>query len=699
MKINYCQLTIIILLIFTYLHINAQQASLTGKVTDLNSGLPLSGANVVIVGTKLGAVCDYDGKFLIRKIPEGQQILRVSFIGYEPIEKQVKLNASSLLNVDFSLKSQPFLADQAVITGNRVMVSRNVLPYSVTVVDAEKIAQSGESNVLPVISEQVPGVFVTERGITGFGVAEGSAGSISIRGVGSSPNTDVLVLIDGQPQFMGLFGHPLPDSYIASDVERAEVIRGPASLLYGTNAMGGVINIITHKEKNDGLVVNAKAEYGTYNTQKYTASAGFKKKRFGIFASYDHDQTDGHRDNSGFRLDNGFIKAGYECSPNWKIMADASVVQFESTDPGPANTTDTTYFTNPNWQDIVRGTGSITVQDNYSKSEGAAKFYLNFGDQKVYDGFHSIDYSTGMLIYQAIKMLPGNTITVGLDYNLYGGMAENIKPTPPIQFVDTTIFEQGTYVTVQQSLVRKLDITAGLRFHIHQVYGTEWVPQFGASFQAAPNISIKANISKGFRSPTIRELFMFAPANPNLLPERMWNYEIGWLQNFLQKRLSLELTCFYERGDNLILTEGQYPNMKYSNSGNFENYGVEFLGKFIVIKGLEFDANYSYLHTSKPILAAPRHQVFAEGTYQWKKFYFNLTLRYINHLYTQTEIPDIQNYAIVNARVMYTFNKYFSIYVSGQNLLDQEYTVNYDYPMPGITIMAGINFKLEITPK
>ena len=75
--------------------------------------------------------------------------------------------------------------------------------------------------------------------------ASGAAGGISIRGIGGSPNTQMLVLIDGHPQFMGLMGHPLPDAYVASDVERVEVVRGPASILYGTNAMGGVINIIT----------------------------------------------------------------------------------------------------------------------------------------------------------------------------------------------------------------------------------------------------------------------------------------------------------------------------------------------------------------------------------------------------------------------------------------------------------------------
>lgn len=97
--------------------------------------------------------------------------------------------------------------------------------------------------IVAVLSQHVPGLFVTQKGITGFGVSAGAAGTVNIRGVGSG--NKVLMLFDGQPQWAGVFGHSLPDTYVASDVERVEVIRGPGSLLYGSNAMGGVVNIIT----------------------------------------------------------------------------------------------------------------------------------------------------------------------------------------------------------------------------------------------------------------------------------------------------------------------------------------------------------------------------------------------------------------------------------------------------------------------
>jgi iron complex outermembrane receptor protein len=184
----------------------------------------------------------------------------------------VIISKSGFSQQNKSILKDTISIDEVVITGSKTSVNRNNVPLTVSVVSKEKIENSSESALLPVLSEQVPSLFVTERGITGFGVSTGSAGQIMLRGIGGSPNTEVLVLVDGNPQFMGVMGHPLPDTYIASDVEKVEVIHGAASTLYGTNAMGGVINIITKEQKEDGFSANGRLMYGSYNTQKYMAN-------------------------------------------------------------------------------------------------------------------------------------------------------------------------------------------------------------------------------------------------------------------------------------------------------------------------------------------------------------------------------------------------------------------------------------------
>ena len=99
--------------------------------------------------------------------------------------------------------------DEVVVTGTTIKVNKRNVPMAVSVINNRQIQESNETSLLPVLNGRVPGLFVTERGVMGFGVAGNSAGQISIRGIGGSPTTGVLMLIDGHPQFMGIFGHPL----------------------------------------------------------------------------------------------------------------------------------------------------------------------------------------------------------------------------------------------------------------------------------------------------------------------------------------------------------------------------------------------------------------------------------------------------------------------------------------------------------
>ena len=180
--------------------------------------------------------------------------------------KKEMLFVAGLLSGVSAFASDPAAIDSlinlkgVVVSANRINVNRNSVPLTISVIDRDEIEASSESALLPVLSERVPGLFVTQKGITGFGVSAGSAGTVNIRGVGSG--NKVLMLFDGQPQWAGVFGHSLPDTYVASDVDRVEVIRGPGSLLYGSNAMGGVVNIITRRHKQEGRRTQARVMYG-----------------------------------------------------------------------------------------------------------------------------------------------------------------------------------------------------------------------------------------------------------------------------------------------------------------------------------------------------------------------------------------------------------------------------------------------------
>jgi iron complex outermembrane receptor protein len=578
--------------------------------------------------------------------------------------------------------------EEVVITGTKTSINRNSVPLTISVITKKQIEESSESALLPVLSEQVPGIFITERGITGFGVSTGSAGAISIRGIGGSPNTQTLILLNGNPQFMGIMGHPLPDAYIASDVEKVEIIRGPASTLYGSNAMGGVINIITKEQKEDGLNANARVMYGSYNTQKYMINSGYKKKGFDVFASFNHDQTDGHRDSSDFSINNGYISMGYDINKNVRINTDFSLANFDATDPGreDANAGETI--------DITRGMGAITFDNRYDRTNGSFRFFYNFGEHKITDGFHSKDKNYGLVIYQSINLFKGNMITLGVDFKQYGGIAENIKAMngEGMVFSDTTVWELAGYTYFRQTLFEKLIFDAGFRLEHNSVFGYEPVPTIGLAYRITPVTTFKASVAKGFRSPTIRELYLWGTANANLKPERMMNYEISALQKLLKNKISLELTAFKAYGDNLIkLVEGTN-GLLYQNTGSFSNIGIEFAGIFKPTESLSFNLNYSYISMNEPIIATPQQQLYLSGTYRWKNLSFNLALQHINNLYTQiTPTKEKETYTLFHSRIAYSFNRFVDVFIKGENLTNQKYYINYGYPMPGIVLFGGIN--------
>ncbi len=613
--------------------------------------------------------------------------------------KQSLLALFVIFGFSFVLYGQEITKDtirlkEVVISGTKTEVIRNNIPMTISIINEKEIENTNESALLPVISERVPGVFVTERGVTGFGVADGSAGQISIRGIGGSPNTQVLMLLDGHPQYMGIMGHPLPDSYVSSDVDRVEIIKGPASILYGSGAMGGVINIITKKQKQDGLSLKGKVSYGSFNTQKYMASAGYKKNKFSAFISYNHDQTDGHRENSKFKIDNAYAKILYRLNENVKSTIDFNVAKFYTCDPGPINTIDTTFQNYGHWIDILRGKASFTIENNYDKMSGAVKVFHNFGEHYLYDGFHSNDINSGLMLYESFKFFKGNSTTIGVDYKTFGGIAENTEAMmgAGMIFGDTTLTETGVYVMSQQNIKQKLILNAGIRSEYHSVYGNQWVPQAGLSYNLNANTTFKGIASKGFRSPTIRELYLWAPANANLLPEELMNYEFSYLQN-VKNKVDFEISCFYITGENMIKTvfEGGVP--KHMNTGEFTNSGIEFATNYRLNSNMQFHLNYSYLYMEKPIIASPEHQGYFSATYKWNKFSFSANTQYIHGLYTSVAENNIikENYLIVNARVNYKHNNYIDIYIAGNNLLNSEYEINYQYPMPGINVFAGIN--------
>lgn len=595
---------------------------------------------------------------------------------------------------------------EVVVTGTRNETDVRHLSQTVSVVNRSKISQALQPSLLPVLTEQIPGLFVTSRGVMGYGVSGGAAGSISLRGL-SGGTARLMVMIDGHPQYAGIFGHPIADAYQSFLAERVEVLRGPASVLYGSNAMGGVVNIVTRKMQEDGVKTNLRAGYGSYNTLETELTNRIRKGRFSSIVSGSYNRTDGHRADMGFEQYGGYAKLGYEMTDNWNLRGDVNVTHFNASYPGPV---DAPLLDGD--QRITRGMTSFAVENRYEKTSGAVSFFYNWGNHWINDGytpsagegpqddrFNSRDNMMGVSLYQSTQFFKGNRITLGFDWFRYGGHAwseyvsgENIGTTS--ELVDKHEDELAGYIDFRQDIGSWLTFNAGLRADHHSRVGLEWVPQAGLAFHLPHAIELKASASKGFRYPILREMYMFPPQNPDLQPESMWNYELAFSQRLMEGRLTYGVNLFYIDGKNLIQTLPN-PNgsgMLNQNSGEIENTGVEIQAAYRINRQWSVDGNYSFLHMENPVIAAPEHKLYAGANFSHRRWNVSTGIQYVEGLYTSVgENENKENFVLWNLRASFRACKWLDIWARGENLLAQKYEINAGYPMPGATVMAGFN--------
>ena len=595
--------------------------------------------------------------------------------------------------------------EEVVVTGTRNETDVRHLPMTVSVVNREQIEHRNDPSLLPLLTEYIPGLFTTSRGLMGYGVSGGAAGGMSLRGIGGVPQeglptTGMLVLIDGHPQYMGLMGHPISDAYQSLLAERVEVLRGPASVLYGSNAMGGVINIVTRKMQQDGIRTHANVRYGSYNTLQSEVTNRIRKGRFTSIVSGSYNRTDGHRKDMEFEQYGGYAKFGYEISDAWNVWADVNLTHFDASNPGE--------ISNPlldNDQRITRGMTSFALANNYAKTSGTLSFFYNWGKHWINDGynlggdpldyrFHSRDLMLGVSWYQSVQLFEGNRLTVGFDYFHFGGEAWNktLAGERDTQ-ADKTQDDVAGYIDFRQNLGDWLTFDVGLRVDHHSQVGTEWVPQVGFSFHLPENSEVKLMASKGFRYPTIREMYMFRPANPDLKPERLWSYELSFAQRLLDGRLSYGVNVFYIDGENLIMRmpiDGRPLNV---NTGKIENAGVEAQVAYRIVPAWSVDANYSYLHMDNPVLASPEHKLYVGTAFSKGRWNVSTGLQYVAGLYKELDPEETEDFLLWNVRGSFRVLDGFDVWVKGENLLAQRYEINAGFPMPKATVMAGVNIK------
>lgn len=548
---------------------------------------------------------------------------------------------------------------------------------TVNVVKRADIDTSSASSALNILN-RLPGIFVNRSG--DFGRAD-----VDIRGLGQNCR-QVAVLVDGKPEKMGLFGCAVSHAFPLDNVERIEVVKGPASVLYGGEALGGAVNIITRTPKKKSET-DISTSYGSFNTLQYNLKQGGNLDNFKYFFTLDRRQSDGHIENSSYTGNSFTGKIVYDLTGKSRIVFQGKYFAGEKNEPG---TIDSPAADLSN--EYKRGALDLLLTRQGHTNKLSLKIYRNFGRHMFSDGWDSTDYTDGALLRFTTRRIKNNELTIGGDLRFFGGQSFNF-PEGKWDKKEGSLFLQNEYI-----LNAKWIVSSGLRAQFDSIYGSEWCPQFGLLFQAGPDTTLKSVVSKGFRSPQLNELFMYPAANPDLEPERVWNYEAGFEQRF-GGRVTLKGSIFHMTGANMIRTVPNHappPLYIFANTGTFSYYGLETELEASFTRHISGQVSYSYIDYGDYTKGKAGQKLDFSLHLRMKKLLAFMRGQYVSDYYAGdfAKIP-IPSYCLLNARIIFPLNKELDLMVDANNLFDRDYCIYGEFPglTAGLYRMPGRNFQ------
>lgn len=580
-----------------------------------------------------------------------------------------------------------------VVTASRPLAKDRT--QAMTIIQGEQIRASTRSTVFDVLSQESADVYVPGHALGLHGVSNGSTGGIRIRGLGGSPNSQILVVEDGVPDHQGIFGHPIPDAYVPHLIEDVLVIKGGDSTLYGTNAMGGAVVIRNRWPEREGMEIQADTGFGSYSTLRESVSLLAHSGAWDTAAAFSDMKTDGHRAGAGGDGMVGSAALRYRLTPNLRLTIRNKVAHIQGADPGPVSNP-----TPDNWFDVWRD--SVSAQLAYAAGNTRLTLtpYLNLGVHRLYDGFYSRDTVSGAIGEADLRLHPTATLLLGLAAEGVNGMVENriTGERPPV----AGLADVSAYGQVTLRPFSRLSVVLGSRALTSTKYGFVSLYKGGAYWDIGHGFSLHGRVSRNFRQPTIRELYLPYPiANPNLQPEYAVNANLG--AGYASEHLEVSCSVYETQAHNLIKYFGVWPSAEVVNIDHFAVHGVEAR---VSMKGLgPMSASVSGdwqdvgRYTRQNPDAKVNFQLGAAHDFGVHAMSGTLTGEWVHGLYMadygRNPIPDV---FVMDLALRYRYLRLaqgqttasFEPYLLLRNFLDRQYAYVDRYTMPGFNILAGL---------
>jgi len=701
---------------------------ITGWVVESRTNKPLVAVNVYLKDTYLGSTTNHDGYYTIANIPAGDYEIIVDMIGYQMVTQgPIHVSPGAQIEINFAIEEKEIVFERPVtVTATRGKALAIEIPASVDVVTAEDLELRNPDNIAQAL-ETVQGVLVRDYG------GPGDLKTISLRGCTAA---QVLILLDGQRINNAQNGQVDLSAVSVEGIERIEVVRGGNSAIYGADAVGGVINIITRKPaKSQTIRGSFTGMAGSSKARSLAPSLAFHKGGYSASVAYKWMASDGNftytdlygneaeRQNSDFTSHDLFAKYRLEFGdPHYQRATELSYKYFTSERGSPGGI-DVPYYearseeTNQQVNYLLTGKVFNLVNDFRLQGYYHSSISTYDNEEGIVDVHSYFDNRAGGTEIQMHSVLSERQV---LTYGV-GGRYDwlNARDFPEIKTRNAYhlfLLSESNLEFKDGSFLKSIYIVPSLRYDGTSDFGDRLSPKTGAvlNFGELWQTTLKFNVGTNYRAPTFNDLYWPEDArtkgNPDLKPESGIDGDIGLrLQYPILNGFYLESTYFANSMEDLIIWQETAGLWKPENIQKSKTQGVETNISFSPFRKLiTLIGNYTFLHAinqsdrrtlkGKFLIYRPRHTVnislqinlgIATARYQ---FHYT-SYRYVNPANTVWLDPCTKSDLVLAVKPQpgeIGMNVSFQI----RNVFNEEYQVIKHHPTPGreYRLNLGVRF-------
>ncbi len=589
-----------------------------------------------------------------------------------------------LLNSAFAQVEDEKIHEYVVVTANRFEEILKDVPFSVTVIDEKEMEKAGFKSLEEVL-RIVSGLEIAQTG------SKGHLTSVFIRGANSNHN---LILLDGvplnEPSSFSFDFSKIP----ISSIERIEILRGPQSAIWGTDAMGGVINIITKRNKE----VKGLVGYGSDRSFNASFYGGSEISKFIFTSAFDYFSGKGNFENDDFKSRELILRAGRnlkngEISILWRKNNSELGIPFNMGLPSLNRREKVS-------EDI------LLIPFRWRIKSTELRMDLSFHERKYKfsdpdDPWGSSKSNTEsrvgrVIIYGKTSFLKNNTFFWGLEGSLSKVFAED---SWGVNLSWEKVKERAIFFNDIWKPLRNLTFQGGLRAEWNSQFGNHLSPRIACSLLLPENLRLRLSWGEGFRAPNPME-FAGPYGNRNLKPERSKSGELGLDQSLLKGKIVWNISFFENKFSNLISFD--FNTFKMANLKSARSKGIELSLSLFPLRNLSFETSYTNLKTKdqdgNPLLRRPEHSFLSSISWSPSE---RINLYLFHEVKGKRKDIDEKTFLYVdnpkfdrtNLNLRFKLENHLFLSINVQNLFNKKIEEIYGYPSPDRSIIVNLELR------